>query len=356
LLCVIAYVLRFVDALKGRHVEGECLVVSVSEIKRAESMWICTVQQDSFERELNSLLIPSGARPLLIDQFGLCLDKDKLLRCQGRVNNSQLSLSSKKPSLLPSKHPLVTLLVRNAHELAKHYGVSQTLALLRERYWLLKGRQVTCKVIGSCVACRGLAYTTGSPPDLPTERVSEDPPFSHTGVDFAGPLYVNSVNQSNGQEKAYVCLFTCASTCVVHLELTHDMTIDSFLLALCRFSGFRGLPATLISDNAKTFKSCSKEVTKIARSVKVQGLHQITWKFIVERAPWWGKGGEGFYEWLVHSVKCCLRKTLGRSILNFDQPSALLIEIECIMNARPLTYSMLRMTLVVSVKLCHPLT
>ena len=43
LFCVKAYVLRFVDALKGRHVEGESLMVSDSEIKRAESMWICTV-------------------------------------------------------------------------------------------------------------------------------------------------------------------------------------------------------------------------------------------------------------------------------------------------------------------------
>ena len=56
LFCVTAYVLRFVDALKGRHVEGESLVVSASEIKRAESMWVHTVQQDSYERGLNFLL------------------------------------------------------------------------------------------------------------------------------------------------------------------------------------------------------------------------------------------------------------------------------------------------------------
>ena len=28
------------------------------------------------------------------------------------------------------------------------------------------------------------------PPDLPTVRISEDPPFTHVGLDFAGPLYV----------------------------------------------------------------------------------------------------------------------------------------------------------------------
>ena len=186
------------------------------------------------------MLKPVGARPLLLEQFGLYFDKDKLLRCRGRVNNSQLSLSSKNPLLLLCRHPLVTLLIRHTHEVAKHSGVSQTLTLLREKYWVLKGCQVIRKFIRSCVVCRrieGNPYTTGSPPDLPAERVSEDPPFLHVGVDFAGPLYVNYLKQSDRQEKAYVCLFTCASTCAVDLELTHDMAVESFLLALRRFAG-----------------------------------------------------------------------------------------------------------------------
>ena len=121
----------------------------------------------------------------------------------------------------------------NTVELSKHSGVSQTLTLLRESYWVLKGRQLTCKVIRSCVVCRrieGPPYTSGPSPDLPAKRVSEDPPFSYTGVDFAGPLYVNS--SLGHSEKAYVCLFTCASTRAVHLEMTHDISVEGFLLAL----------------------------------------------------------------------------------------------------------------------------
>jgi len=58
LFSVIAYVLRFVDALKGRRVEGES---SAAEIRRAVVTWICTVQQNSFEVELKFLLSPSGS-------------------------------------------------------------------------------------------------------------------------------------------------------------------------------------------------------------------------------------------------------------------------------------------------------
>ena len=58
----------------------------------------------------------------------------------------------------------------------------------------------------------------------------------------------------------YVCLFTCASTRAVHLELTCALNVDNFLLAFRWIVGRRRLPVTLISDNAKTFRSSSKEI------------------------------------------------------------------------------------------------
>jgi len=63
-------------------------------------------------------------------------------------------------------------------------------------------------------------------PDLPEERASDGPPFLHTVADFAGPLYVNLNSQ---QQKVYVCLFTCASTRAIYLELTADLSTISFL-------------------------------------------------------------------------------------------------------------------------------
>ena len=108
-----------------------------------------------------------------------------------------------------------------------------------------------------------------------------------------------------------MCLFTCASTRAVHLELIADLSSAVFLLAFRRFTSRRGLPSIVITDNAKTFKSASSEVKKIVRSQEVQLYmvnHQVTWSFILEKAPWWG----GFWERLVGSVKRCLKKNLGR--------------------------------------------
>ena len=130
-------------------------------------------------------------------------------------------------------------------------------------------------------------------PDLPPESVSEGPPFATTSVDFAGPLYVKShvTTESNDKVKAYICLFTCASTRAVHLELTEALSALSFLQAFRRFVGRRGLPSVMMSDNAKTFRFASSDIKKIRQDKEIQQhftSKQVNCKFIIEKAPWWG--------------------------------------------------------------------
>jgi len=66
--------------------------------------------------------------------------------------------------------------------------------------------------------------------------------------------------------QVYVCLFTCASTRALHLEIVRDMSTSTFLQAFHCFCGCKGVPFIIISDNAKTFQ---KEIHKIIRSEPV---------------------------------------------------------------------------------------
>ena len=119
------------------------------------------------------------------------------------------------------------------------------------------------------------------------------------------------------------------------LSLTNSLSVDQFLLALRRFVSHRGLPVTVWSDNAKTFKSSARELLKIMKSSKTQqylSKMRVDWKFIVDRAPWWG----GFWERMVRSVKRCLHKCIGRTSLMFDAMTTLLVKIEAVINNRPL--------------------
>ena len=182
-----------------------------------------------------------------MDQFELKIDDNKLLKCQGRIGNSSLPLSSNDPIILPSNHYFVKLLILDIHDKVKYSGVNDTLTTLRECFWILKGRQAVKKVLQNCVICRkfsGPPYPSVNLPDLPAIRVSEDPPFTHTGLDFAGPLYVRygvHLTISEGNTKCYICLFTCASTRAIHLKLTLKLDVSSFLLEICctqRFNSY----------------------------------------------------------------------------------------------------------------------
>ena len=92
---------------------------------------------------------------------------------------------------------------------------------------------------------------------LPVSRVKEDPAFSFTGVDFAGPLLICTKGNATTR-KVYICLFTCLVTRAVHLDIVLDMSTETFIRCIKRFAAHRGLPWRFISDNGKTFKAASR--------------------------------------------------------------------------------------------------
>lgn len=67
---------------------------------------------------------------------------------------------------------------------------------------------------------------------LPPERVIPSRPFSHSGVDYAGPLVLKTwKGRGYRTYKAYIALFVCQVTSAVHLELVTDYSTDAFIAA-----------------------------------------------------------------------------------------------------------------------------
>ena len=178
------------------------------------------------------------------------------------------------------KHRYTELILSDAHEKVFHNGVVDTLSLIRQRYWILRGReQVLCHYI-ICKRIEGLPFKTGYNPEVPHIRVDKAPPLSHVGIDFASPLMVTSKEKGEIM-KTYLCLFTCGCTRAIHIDLVESLSVERVIPAFRRFCGRRGLPATIITDNANTLKSVSVEVKKLLRALRLSQhlkLKGINWR------------------------------------------------------------------------------
>ena len=103
-----------------------------------------------------------------------------------------------------------------------------------------------------------------------------------------------------------------------------DASSKNFVYSFRRFIARRGCPGELLSDSGAVFTS--QETQKFASN------RNISWKFSLTNAPWYG----GFGERLVSVVKRCLKKTVGKTCLNFYELQIVLSEIELILNSRSL--------------------
>ena len=74
---------------------------------------------------------------------------------------------------------------------------------------------------------------------------------------FASPVYVKDIyHKSDDMNKAYIVLYTCASSRAIHLNVVP------------RFIARRGVPNLLVSDNGSTFKS--EELKKLLADHRIE--------------------------------------------------------------------------------------
>ena len=206
----------------------------------------------------------------------------------------------------------------------------------------MRGRQIIRKIVSKCVKCKrleGKHYALPKTAPLPKFRVEENPAFTNTGIDFAGPLYVktSTAKESHDTSKVYIALYTCGSSRAVHLDVVPDLNAGTFIRSFKRFIGRRGILRLVVTDNAKTFKSASRTLSTVFKLPAVQKFlldHRITWRFNLERAPWCGS----FFERLIRCVKRCLKKILRNTRLTYEELLTVVVDIECVLNSRPLTF------------------
>lgn len=178
--------------------------------------------------------------------------------------------------------------------------------------------------------------------ELPTARVTPSRPFSQTGVDYFGPLYIRP-GPRKPIVKVYAAIFVCLCTKAVHIELVTDLTTDRFLQALRRFIARRGKCQNIYSDNGTNFVGANNRMRdllqllknsdhreKVAKECNMEG---IQWHFSPPGSPHF----EGLWEAAVRSAKKHLLKVMGETSPSAEDLTTLLVQAEGCLNSRPLT-------------------
>ncbi|GFX61577.1 hypothetical protein TNCV_2745521 [Trichonephila clavipes] len=290
-----------------------------SETKTAEETIIRWVQSIHFQEEIQSIkkqiFLPSKNPLRSLHPF---IDEHGLVRVGGRLQNSQLRFNSKHPIILPSQYTISELLIKE-----------QNLVHLHDGPTFVANSKHPPQLMGN----------------LPKHPVMLERLFFSCGIDYAGPVLIKC-NKGRGTKftKGYIALFVCLATKAVHIEEVGDLTTDSFIAALRRFSACCGAPRHIYSDNETNFVGARRkldEIRKLWLSLPTSeaisyylSKSSIDCHFIPPSSPHFG----GIWESEIRSIKFHLKRVLGKIILTFEELTTLLTQIEGLLNSRPLSY------------------
>ncbi|KAI5102717.1 hypothetical protein C0J45_8069 [Silurus meridionalis] len=292
----------------------------------AEHLLFHNIQQDSCPEEYEQLssgklVSPTSRLLTLAPEF----DKaSQLTRVGGRLRRAKgLELQTVHPIVLDPHHRAIKLLIQDYDSKVCHPGPERVFTKLRRSVWIR--RKWKAKPEDPKMA------------DLsPARWRLHKPSFYSTGMDCFGPF---PIKIGRRLEKRWGIIFKGLTTRSVHIELPTAIDTDSFLMALRRCIAHRGTPSELISDQGTNFqggerelrdalKNCSQELQRHAAKQKIE------FRFNPPNASHFG----GSWERAIRSIKNALRTVVGAQTVTEEVLQTVLIEIEGILNSKPLGY------------------
>ncbi|CAB4014860.1 Tyrosine kinase receptor Cad96Ca, partial [Paramuricea clavata] len=276
--------------------------LTVDELKAAEKVILRCVQQKYFPEEIAVLQKQKSKQACIKKSSPLSkLDpifQDDLLLVGGRLRHAPIPEYSKHPVILP----------KGIHRIYASTSTKWKAPVLEQKM-----------------------------ADLPKDRLTPDhPPFTYVGVDYFGPFHVRC---GRSLVKRYGVIFTCLVIRAVHIEISHSLDTDSFILALRRFLARRGQVKELRSDNGTNFTSGEKELREAISNWNQDKIHghllqkHIKWTF----NPPYGSHHGGIWERCIRTIRSIMRALLKEQVINDEGLHTMMCEVEALMNARPIT-------------------
>ncbi|XP_053686216.1 uncharacterized protein LOC128735749 [Sabethes cyaneus] len=352
---VVARVLRFTANCRSKK-QKELFATRLAgplgerELCAAEVYLIRLAQQEGYPEEVSILQnLPQNSNtqitglPKSSSLYKLTpwLDGHGILRMRTRIAACQYTTEdAKTPIILPRKHHITTLIISHYHNKYHHQNHETVINELRQKYQISRIRACFKQVRKDCQRCK-IKNAVPNPPfmaDLPPGRLAAyQRPFTHTGIDYFGPIEVVVGRRA---EKRWGMLATCLTVRAIHIEVVHSLTTSSCIMAIRNFVARRGQPRKFYSDRGTNFIGADRVLKKLAEVIDQDKIMEefvssdTEWVFNPPLAPHMG----GSWERLIRTVKsnlmaiCIPRKSSDEVFRNT------LTEIENVVNSRPLTH------------------
>ena len=344
ILRVYARVYAAIDGFKGKLKQQHLMTFDINSIipltalhfRKAKTFLVQQMQLECFPSELQLLQKGKYVKKGICRNFGLHLDKNKVIRCKGRFQNSPSLEFMNLPILCGTEHHLTKLLLWNIHNQDNCPGFSYAMHRIKKELYFPKFKATVRKTLNECGKCKiykSRAYAYPGNPPLPAYRTEAKTPFEFSGLDYAGPFAIKSYDFRG---KIWICMYTCLVTRACHLVIVPDNSTKSFLETLQDLATYFRMPRLLLSDNATQFHAADNLLRKFYANKVVQdslGKREIQWHFIPARASHIG----GVYERMIGLLKTELRKMSFGTKLTFHEAKVLITEVQRIINNRPLT-------------------
>ena len=123
--------------LRSKKTKSE-RILTVEELNAAKLELLKRCQKECFHDAYEEI---SKGQPLSdsvqLNKVSPFLDKNGLLRLQGRLQHSESSYEINHPKLLSTKHYVVIKLIEDAHQANFHEGTEYVRCVLRQEYWII---------------------------------------------------------------------------------------------------------------------------------------------------------------------------------------------------------------------------
>ncbi|XP_062540821.1 uncharacterized protein LOC134208883 [Armigeres subalbatus] len=319
------------------------------EFQKAEQFLWRAAQSEFYQDEIRTLLKNRDQtiaewspieKSSPIYQLSPFADEFGVIRMEGRTANAiYANFDARFPIILPKDSQITQRLLEFYDHRCGHASKELVVNEVRQRFEISHLRSAVDKISRNCVFCKVNKCKPSPPRMAPLLQHRLTPyvrPFSYVGIYYMGPL---EVTVGRHKEKRYVAVFTCLVVRAVHLEVAYDLSSESCIMAIRRFSRRRGSPVNIFSDNGTNFVGANRELQKQIQQINLASAGTFTdartkWSFNPPSAPHMG----GVWERMVRSVKEAMAALNDGRKLTDEILWTVVVETEGLINSRPLTY------------------